>query len=609
MAGDDQDPIKCVQQKPEHSLKPIIGKYAKFPSAKRRILSRGRIHTILASIVLGICFVFFQLNSKALPKSYILCSRDSKIYTVDQNKLLTECILVHGKLIMDVGSLHDVKKTWRHHHPNQNIPVRYAKRGSIIVPGLIDSHGHILEHGKKLQLNLDGFATPADAVKCIRKYIEERPNLLNDTNTWIHGGGWDNSLWSGWPTAADLESDPVVRNRPIVLLSKDGHAFWCSKKAISLSSPVPETVEGGIIERDENGEIIGTFLDKAMDVIRVPPWTEEQVLEYFNATIHDALSHGLTGLHDAALSPNLGAILERLADENKLPIRIYAMRFFNESENYWGNSTPKILGKADDRLTMRSVKIFTDGALRSAGAALYEPYSDDPTSRGFFRTPPEVLQKIIPQFLKDGWQVNTHCIGDRANGFFLDLMENLAQHMDVSSLRPRVEHAQILSNEDFLRMGKLGVIASVQPSHVIDDMGFAETRLGPERIKGTYAFRTFLDNNVSITLGTDFPVANINPLETFYAAITRLSIQGNSPHGPSGWFPEQRLTREEALRGITLAPAYASFSEDRLGSLTPGKRADFVILSKDIMTIPPHEILQTKVVATVLDGQVAYGKI
>ncbi|GJJ06290.1 hypothetical protein Clacol_000481 [Clathrus columnatus] len=566
--------------------------YARLPPARQRTLDRGRLRAILASIVLGLCFVVFQLNTKTLPRSYILCSPDKKIYTVDPHRNVTDCILVHEKFIMGVGSLHDVKKTWKQ-HSNKNIVVRYAKRGSIIIPGMIDSHGHILEHGKKLKLDLDGLTTPADAVQRIRKYIEERPSLLNDTNIWIHGGGWDNSLWTGWPTAADLESDPVVRNRPVVLLSKDGHAFWCSKKAILLSSPLPETVEGGIIERDKNGEPIGTFLDKAMDLIRVPPWTEEQILEYFNATVTDALSHGLTGIQDAALSPALGAIVERLADENKLPIRLYAMRFFNESEPYWGKSIPKIVGKADGRLTMRSVKIFTDGALRSAGAALYEPYTDDPISRGFFRTPSDVLQRIIPRFLEDGWQVNTHCIGDRANGFFLDLMENLTQHMDVSSSRPRVEHAQIIAPGDFIRMGKLGVIASVQPSHVIDDMGFAESRLGPERIKGTYAFRTLIDNHVSIALGTDFPVADINPLMTFYAAITRLSIYGDSPHGPSGWFPEQRLTRQEALKG----------------SLTPGKRADYSILSKDIMEIPPQEILRTKVIATVLDGEVVYGKL
>jgi len=192
---------------------------------------------------------------------------------------------------------------------------------------------------------------------------------------------------------------------------------------------------------------------------------------------------------------------------------------------------------------------------------------------------------------------------------FLDLMENLTEKVNTTALRPRLEHAQIIAPADFARLGKLGVISSVQPSHVTDDMWFAEDRLGPVRIKGTYAFRTLLNNGAPITLGSDFPVATLAPLVGFYAAITRLSIDGKSPHGPSGWFPEQSLTRQEALKGLTLDPAYASFTESTLGSLTPGKRADYVVISKDIMSIPAPEILNARVLATALDGQLAYGKL
>ncbi|KAF8518737.1 amidohydrolase 3 [Gautieria morchelliformis] len=493
----------------------------------------------------------------------------------------------------------------------KELTVRYTKQGSIVVPGLSDSHGHILEHGKKLQLNLDGLSSPQEAVKRIREYIKARPDILNDPEAWIDGGGWDHTSWPGakWPTSADLDSDSVVRNRPVVLLSKDGHAFWCSSKAMSVSSPFPDTVAGGVIIRDSEGRPTGTLLDKAMDLIQRPPWSDGRMLEYFSATMEDALSHGLTAIHDAGLTALPLGLLQRLADQNKLPIRIYAMKFLNTTAAYWGNTTSKIIGYGDERLTARSVKIFTDGALRSGGAALYDPYTDNPSTRGFFRTDPELIRTVVPDFLRDGWQVNTHCIGDRANGMFLDLMEDVVKHLNVTALRPRIEHAQIIAPADLSRFGTLGVIASVQPSHVIDDMWFSEVRLGPERIKWTYPFRSLINNGAVLTLGTDFPVADINPLATFYAAITRLSIDGRSPHGPSGWFPEQSLTRQEALRGMTLEPAFASFTESILGSLTPGKRADYVVLSKDILTIPAPDILSTKVLATVLDGRIAYGRV
>jgi len=285
------------------------------------------------------------------------------------------------------------------------------------------------------------------------------------------------------------------------------------------------------------------------------------------------------------------------------------MTFFDEGGPYWGDKTLKLVGAGNGRLSARSVKIFADGALRTGGAALYQPYTDDSSTAGAMRISAEVLNEIIPRFLKDGWQVNVHAIGDRANGIVLDAFELALEHINVTQLRPRLEHAQIMTQVDINRLGKLGVIASVQPTHVTSDMWFAEGRLGPERVKGLYAFRSILDSGARITLGSDFPVEGVNPLAGFYAAITRVTADGSSPHGPSGWFPAQRLTREEALRGMTIDPAYASFTEDILGSLVPGKRADYVVLSRDIMRVPTSEIMETKVIATVLDGTVVYGSL
>jgi len=228
---------------------------------------------------------------------------------------------------------------------------------------------------------------------------------------------------------------------------------------------------------------------------------------------------------------------------------------------------------------------------------------------GVMRLDTDILNYVVPRFLRDGWQVNIHAVGDRANGIVLDTFEAALKGINVSALRPRIEHCQIMTKADMARLGRLGVIASVQPTHAISDMWYAQDRLGPERIKGLYAFRSLLDSGARISFGSDAPVEDLNPLSGFYAAITRLSPSGQSPHGPDGWFPEQCLTREEALRGMTIDPAYASFTESTLGSLVPGKHADFVVLSQDIMSIPANQILKTKVFATVVDGQPIYGAI
>lgn len=284
------------------------------------------------------------------------------------------------------------------------------------------------------------------------------------------------------------------------------------------------------------------------------------------------------------------------------------MKYFNETAEYFGDKLKPHVSQSS-RLSVRSVKIFADGALRTGGAALYDPYDDNPSTTGFLRIEPSVLYDVIPKFLRDGWQVNVHAIGDRANGVILDVFESSLKGVNVTALRPRLEHAQMMTVADMKRLGKLGVIASVQPTHAISDMWYAQERLGPERIRSLYAFRSILDNGARLTLGSDFPVESLNPLAGFYAAISRLSFAGDSPHGPEGWFPEQRLTRQEALKGMTMDPAYASFTEDILGSLEVGKLADFVILSKNIMTVPVSEVISTKVLGTVIEGEVVYGEL
>ncbi|KAG6862307.1 hypothetical protein C0995_016005 [Termitomyces sp. Mi166 len=571
---------------------------------------------LLTSVALLLSvFVFVDPRSfRNPPVSYALCSKEgNKVYTVDVDNSQTQCIVVVGAFIADRGSLSDITERWNKFSLDKLIfrrplEVRFIKPGAIILPGLSDSHAHILEYGATQQLPLEGTKTVQDTVARVRDFILANPDILNDTSKFVIGGGWDHTIWpsSGWPTSAHLDEDPVIRGRPVILQSKDCHALWASSRAIKASMPFPDEVDGGVIVRDNAGNPTGVFLDNAQELLKQPEPTEVDLIRRFHVAVRDSHALGLTSIHDAGLDPASLAFFKRQLEVGTLPIRIYGMSYFDENREYWGNTTEPIIGAGNDRLTARSVKIFADGALRTGGAALYEPYADNPSTPGFMRLDPEILFDFIPKFLRDGWQVNVHAIGDRANGIVLDAFEASLKGTNVAALRPRLEHAQIMTVTDMKRLGRLGVIASVQPTHAISDMWYAEDRLGPERVKLLYAFRSLIDNGARITLGSDFPVESMNPLSGFYAAITRVSPDGMSPHGPNGWFPEQRLTRQEALRGMTIDPAYASFTEKTLGSLEIGKRADYVVLSQDIMVIPPKEVLATRVLMTALDGEVVY---
>ncbi|PPQ66160.1 hypothetical protein CVT26_010883 [Gymnopilus dilepis] len=555
-----------------------------------------------------------------IPRSYVVCSKSGNIYTVDSSNPRAECLSVKNGRILAVGDYDSVVGTqtpvtkllgtipdWF----ISRIPIRpqivQLEEQSIVVPGLTDAHAHVIENGYMRQLPLMGSKSVQEVVERIKAYIESHPDVKKDPARWIEGMGWDQTKWLGaqFPTAKDLESDPLLKDRLISLSRVDGHARWVSPAVLRLMKNLPQKVDGGLIVRDEQGNPSGVFVDNAMSLIPIPPWTETQLSEFFDMTIQEALSFGLTSIHDADTKPAHIEFFRKLADAGKLPSRLYLMGNV-ASDEYWGNQIPRLTdyGK-DKRLNLR--------ALGSWGAALLEPYSDKPETSGLMLRSKEVLKELVLQFWKDGWQTNIHCIGDRANHAVLDIYEEIIDQRggNVSEWRPRIEHAQIFAPEDLKRIGRLGVIASVQPTHATSDMGYAETRLGPKRIKGAYAYQTLLQTSPQgvLPLGSDFPVEGVNPLLGFYAATARLSVDGSSPHGPGGWFPEQKLTRGQALKGMTFDAAYASFAEHELGSLSPGKKADFVILDKDIMTIPDNQILQAKVLATVVDGEVVYGNM
>ncbi|KAF9562894.1 hypothetical protein CPC08DRAFT_706411 [Agrocybe pediades] len=567
------------------------------------------------------------LNQHA--KSYVICSKSREIYTVDPDYPRVECIQIRGSDIVAAGNYSEV--VWSSNYLSgvstiipswalekvQQLGRKFIQleEGSVVLPGLTDAHAHVIENGYMRQLPLMGSKSVDEVIDRIKAYIQSHPDAGKSSTRWIEGMGWDQTKWVGakFPTAADLDKDPLLKRRFISLSRVDGHARWVSSAVLGLMPDLPEKVEGGNIVRDDAGNPTGIFVDNAMSLIPIPPWTHDQISSFFDVTMKEALSYGLTSIHDADTKPAHVEFFREMADAGKLPNRLYLMGNV-ASDEYWGDKIPRLINYGKhSRLNLRGVKLFADGALGSWGAALLKPYYDNPETSGLMLSSPEHLKNLVEQFWKDGWQTNIHCIGDRANHVILDIFEDILENKggNVSTWRPRIEHAQIFSPDDLKRIGKLGVIASVQPTHATSDMWYAQIRLGPERIKGAYAYQTLLQASPQgvLPLGSDFPIEGVNPLLGFYAAVSRLSVDGTSPHGPGGWFPEQRLTREQALKGMTLDPAYASFAEDTLGSLTPGKKADFVILDKNIMTVPVDEILSAKVKATVVDGEVVYGKL
>jgi predicted amidohydrolase YtcJ len=421
------------------------------------------------------------------------------------------------------------------------------------------------------------------------------------------GRGWDQNDWPEaiYPTAADL--DVVFPDRPVWLERVDGHAFWGNSAAmraagIDPAAPAPADPPGGSIIRDAAERPTGVFVDNATLPIdnAVPVPGEELLAARLRAALRETTSHGLTGIHEAGVRPDTLRLYQRFIDAGEFPIRVYAMI------EGAGELLDRICADGPiegDRLVVRSMKLYADGALGSRGAALLEDYQDVPGHRGTLLLEPDVLRATLVRAMQCGLQVNTHAIGDRGVRATLDAYQAALRETGAGDGRHRIEHVQVVSDADFPRFEALGILASVQPTHATSDMPWAEARVGPDRIRGAYAWRRLIDAGARLTLGSDFPAESVDPLRGFYAAVTRQDPDGSPP---GGWRAEERLTREEALRGFTLDAAYAGFMEDEVGSLEVGKRADFVMLSRDIMRVPAPEILQTRVLATYFDGEAVY---
>lgn len=522
---------------------------------------------------------------------------NAKVYTSDVNRPVAEAFAVRAGRIAFVGSSRGALALVG---PRTE---RLDLAGRTVIPGMVDAHAHLLGLGQALRtVNLVGTRSYDEVIaRVVERAKTARPG------EWIRGRGWDQNDWADtrFPTHQALSR--AVPNNPVYLTRVDGHAALVNAKALELaqvSAAIPDPTGGRFI-RDSAGNPTGVLVDGAQGVVGrvIPGASRVELREQTLAAIAEANRWGLTGIHDAGVDADGIAVYEDLAREGKYDLRNYVMIRSNDSTLDAFMKRGRQIGLYDGRLWIRSIKLVADGALGSRGAALLEPYSDDPGNTGLITTTPERIKSVAVRALRAGFQVNVHAIGDRANRIVLDQFEAAFKEVPVPDHRFRIEHAQILRYQDIPRFAELDVIPSMQGSHQTSDMYWVPNRLGWARSQGAYAWRSLLNTGVVIPNGSDFPVEAVNPLISFHSFFTRQDAD-NFP--PGGWFPEQRTTRQEALWSITLWPAYAAFMENESGTITAGKYADFVVLDRDIMSVAPEEVLQTNVVLTVLGGRVVY---
>lgn len=529
---------------------------------------------------------------------------NARIITMDPARPTAEAMLVRHGVIAALGSRDEVERARDGMIPEAEACGTVDLAGRHVLPGLIDAHGHLQGLGAfgLGRLDLSGARSFADVVSAVRERVASvKPG------EWILGGRWDHESWveKVLPTHAALSA--AAPANPVWLRRVDGHAGIANAEALRLAGITLDTPSppGGEIIRDAAGQPTGVLIDNAMRLL-------DAVLPESSATSADlllkaqemCLSVGLTGVHDMGVSPAEARVYRELEEQGRLKLRVYALiaapyavRFFEENEKHEG-----------PRLSIRAVKAYMDGAMGSRGAWLLEPYADRPTDdagrpyTGLAVSDPAFIEDLSQHALDKGYQLCVHAIGDRANREVLDAFERAlgAQRADH---RFRMEHAQLLSEADIPRFARLGVIASMQPTHCTSDMRWVEARVGPERAKGAYAWASLLEAGATIAGGSDFPVESHNPFLGVYAAVTRQDLSGNPPEG---WRPEQRVSRQEALRMFTTSAAYAGFAEDRLGSLAPGKQADFIVVDRDVMTCPARDIAGTRVLRTVIAGETVY---
>ena len=545
----------------------------------------------LVAILIAILFTT-SVFAQNMAADLVVINAD--VRTMDAGKPSAQAFAIKGRKIFAVGSNAEIRK-----FIGANSKTIDAK-DKLVIPGFNDAHVHFLDGGAGLaSVDLRDAKTPEEFVKRIADFAKKLPK-----GRWIQNGNWDHENWTpaNLPTAAMI--DAVTPDNPVFINRLDGHMALANSLALKLAKIDKNTkdVTGGVIVRDANGEPTGILKDEAMGLIYkvIPPMAAAEKLEALEAATNYAASLGVTSVQDMSAGSDVG-VYQEMIRQNKLKTRVYAVSALSEWQKWKLTGVTYAFGS--DMLRVGSVKGFMDGSLGSTTAWFYKPYLDDPKTSGFPLEDISNIYKNVSAADKAGLQVMIHAIGDRANNELLQIYERVEKEDGPRDRRFRIEHSQHLTQEAIKNFGKQKVIASMQPFHLIDDGRWAFKRLDPERLKGTYAFRSLLDNGVTLAFGTDWYVAPLNPLWGIYAAATRRTLDNKNPNG---WLPEQRITVEEAVRAYTQGSAFAEFQENSKGTIAVGKLADFVILSDDIFKIDPVKIWDVRVLQTIMDGKIVY---
>ena len=577
---------------------------------------------VLAGIILLFAGVWMTGAQTRATGTADLVVMNGKVWTVDAARSRAEAVAVVGDRIVAVGTNEEIRK-WL--GPNTR---KVDAQGKTVLPGLIDAHVHFSTGGFEISgVQLRDAATPEEFARRIGEHAKKLPK-----GEWMLGGTWDHELWGGRLPTRDW-IDKLTPGHPVFVSRYDGHMALANSVALRLAGITRDTPTpaGGTIVKGANGEPTGLMKDAAMDLVQraIPEPTEEQLTRAILAGLAEARRLGVTGFHDmsSAESGFLGGeaaghpglvdiprlrsaeeirIYQKLAARGELTARVYAVTPIQQWEA--PARTGVAAGFGTEWLRVGGLKGYVDGSLGSTTAFFYEPFTDDPSTSGLLSGmmfPEGNMLRMTLGGDRAGLQLCIHAIGDKANRMILDIFEEVAKKNGghAKARRFRIEHAQHIRPGDFEKFAQLGVIAAMQPYHAIDDGRWAEKRIGHERCKTTYAFRTLLDSGVKLAFGSDWTVAPLDPMQGIYAAVARQTLDGKNP---GGWFPEQKITLEEAIEAYTMSAAYAEFRENELGSLTPGKLADIVVLDADLFAVAAEKIKDVKVTKTIVGGRVVY---
>ncbi|NOT09098.1 MAG: amidohydrolase [Gemmatimonadales bacterium] len=537
---------------------------------------------------------------QAEPADLVL--RNAKVYTGNDKQPRAQAVAIRGEKIVLVGSDSEARRITG---PGTKV---IDLRGAAVYPGFTDAHMHLLGVGEReMTLNLEGTRSLEEFLARVKARVDQAK-----PGQWVTGRGWIETFWRPpvFPTRHDL--DRIAPNNPVYLTRADGHASVVNSAALRLANVTRNTAppSGGAINKDAGGEPTGMLIDRAQGLVErlVPNPTEAELEEAVLRGVQRELELGWTQIQDAHGSWQEVDRIRRLYQQGKLKIRIFKAISGPSADANRLIDQGAVLGEFGGRFTVRTIKVVMDGALGSRGAALIAPYSDDPKTTGLITTDTVALKGMLVGALKNGIQVETHAIGDRGNRLTLDFYERAMKEVPVAQRkvqdpRWRDEHSQIVALEDLTRFKTLGVIASMQPSHAIGDLYFAPARVGLDRLAGAYAWASLLKMGVPVAGGSDAPVERGEPMIEFYAAVARQDLQGRSAEG---WHLEERVSREQALKMFTYWPAYAAFEERQRGTIEVGKLADLTVLNQDIMTVPVLDILKTRNIMTVVNGEIVY---